>query len=68
MHQKHLNNKETEGGAAKGIGDSVTFIKICTCTGPLTDKQGDTWTKKEPRIIAETLRAQQIRWNYKKNC
>lgn len=68
MRQEHLNNKETEGGAAKGIGDSVTFIKICTCTGPLTDKQGDTGTEKGPRIIAETPRAQQIGWNYKRNC
>lgn len=66
MHQKHLNNEETEGGAAKGTGDSITFIKICT--GPLTDKQADTWTEKEPRIIAETLRAQQTGWNYKGNC
>lgn len=41
MRQKHLNNKETEGGAAKSTGDSVTFIKICTCTGPLKDRQGD---------------------------
>lgn len=46
MRQKHLNNKETEGGAAKGIGDSITFIKICTSTGPLTDKQGHVDRKR----------------------